>query len=104
MLSTLLTGDIDFKNTGDLAIKVNDKIIESGFPLGICSLPHHGSDKNFSAFVSKIKIDQSLFVMSYGIKNPWPKSFPNYKTIADISKMGNRLIYVNEYQSFEYYI
>lgn len=102
--STLLTGDINLKGLSDLATRVNDEIKRSQLNMLVCSLTHHGSYDNFQSFVSNINFQQSDLVMSYGIKNPWPKYFPNYKTISEVAKIDNRLIYVNEFKYFEYCI
>ncbi|MGD9909436.1 MAG: hypothetical protein AB7U79_02385 [Candidatus Izemoplasmatales bacterium] len=100
---TMLTGDINFDKTGSMAVEVNDEIILSNLSLQVCSLPHHGSYYNFISFISCINISNSNLVMNYGLKNIKSK-FPDFRTITEINKIPNRLIYVYEYSNYIYEI
>jgi hypothetical protein len=97
---SLLTGDINFYNTGNMNIQ-ND-INRSGYSRMVVQLPHHGSNKNFTSFIGSFNSSSSDFVMCYGVINPHPSSFPNMTTVAQIMSMPNVLYKVNEYIMFSY--
>ena len=101
--TTLLLGDAMMDNVMENIILsqlknegLNDQVL-----FGVLQVPHHGAKDNWLA-LKKTSIASEVYVIPFGLGNR--HKHPNTTTIDDLVYDKKNIQFVNQIQSFEYYI
>jgi len=99
-ITTLLTGDTEINLKEYHLNKFTYK--DYSFDIGVLSVPHHGSKKNWNVSLWIDELHSLYYVISYGTNNTY--GHPSYDVVMDINRSHKILKLVNENKEFAYTI